>query len=132
MSLVVEPMLRAAAGAVSTLHRVCFPGDSWDLRSIGQIMRIPGFFGRIGWIQDHPRIARVSTLEGEQLRQIVAVLQDPVLQGDSLTYTVKALQGEMPAKGADVSVFIDIIGMPMTPLSLAGAARRSYRRAYFR
>jgi hypothetical protein len=42
------------------------------------------------------------------------VPQDPVLQGDSLTYTVKVLQGDIPAKGADVSVFIDIIGMPLT------------------
>jgi hypothetical protein len=55
-----------------------------------------------------------------------------VLQGDNLTYTVKVLEGEMPAKGQDVSIFIDIIGMPMTPLSYAGVARRSYRRAYFR
>jgi arylsulfatase A-like enzyme len=40
------------------------------------------------------------------------------------------IQGEMPAKAADVSVFIDIIGMPLTPLSYAGVARRSYRRAF--
>jgi hypothetical protein len=26
-------------------------------------------------------------------------------------------------------VFIDIIGMPLTPLSYAGVARRSFRRA---
>ena len=38
----------------------------------------------------------------------------------------------MPAKGADVSVFIDVIGMPLMPLSYAGAARRTYRRAYWR
>jgi len=38
----------------------------------------------------------------------------------------------MPAKGADVSIFIDIIGMPLTPLSYAGVARRSYRRAVWR
>jgi len=42
------------------------------------------------------------------------------------------LQGDMPAQGADVSVFIDVIGMPMTPLSYAGAARRGYRRMYWR
>ena len=54
-----------------------------------------------------------------------------MLQGDNLTYTVKVVQGDMPATGSDVSVFIDIIGMPMTPLSYAGVARRSYRRAYF-
>jgi len=60
-----------------------------------------------------------------------AVLRDPALQGDSLSYKVKLLQGDMPAAGADVSVFIDIIGMPLTPLSYAGVARRSYRRAYW-
>jgi hypothetical protein len=37
----------------------------------------------------------------------------------------------MPATGSDLSVFIDIIGMPLTPLSFAGVAWRSYRRAYF-
>jgi hypothetical protein len=38
----------------------------------------------------------------------------------------------MPAKAAEVSVFIDIIGMPMTPLSYAGVGRRTYRRAFYR
>ncbi|ODR99757.1 hypothetical protein AUC69_09150 [Methyloceanibacter superfactus] len=41
----------------------------------------------------------------------------------------KVLEGDMPAKGEDVAVFIDIIGMPLTPLSYAGVARRSFRRA---
>jgi hypothetical protein len=35
----------------------------------------------------------------------------------------------MPASADDPSVFIDIIGMPLTPLSYAGVARRSYARA---
>ena len=48
------------------------------------------------------------------------MLQSPELKGDTLVYTVKILQGDMPAKGADVSIFIDIIGMPLTPLSYAG------------
>src|SRR5712692_5641627 len=81
--------------------------------------------------QSNPPNADISILEGSELRQVVAVLQDPVLQGDNLTYTVKILQGDMPAKGADVSVFIDIIGRPGTPMSYAGVARRSYRRAYY-
>jgi hypothetical protein len=87
--------------------------------------------GKDSFLSDPPN-ANISILEGDQLRQIVAVLHDPVIQGDSLTYTVRVLQGEMPAKGADVSVFIDIIGMPMTPLSYAGVARRGYRRAFIR
>jgi hypothetical protein len=87
--------------------------------------------GKDSFLSDPPN-ADVSVLEGDKLRQIVVVLQAPALKGDTLIYTVKVLQGEMPAKGADVSVFIDIIGMPMTPFSYAGAARRGYRRMYWR
>jgi hypothetical protein len=87
--------------------------------------------GKDSFLKDPPN-ADVSILEGDNLRQIVVVLQTPELKSDALTYTVKVLQGEMPAKGADVSVFIDIIGMPMTPFSYAGVARRTYRRVYWR
>jgi hypothetical protein len=59
----------------------------------------------------------------------VATLESPELKDGNLTYTVKVLEGEFPEKGADVSVFIDIIGMPLTPMSYAGVARRAYRRA---
>jgi len=87
--------------------------------------------GKDSFLSDPPN-ADISILEGDNLRQVVAVLQAPALKGDTLTYTVKVLQGDMPAKAADVSVFIDIIGMPMTPLSYAGVARRGYRRMYWR
>ncbi|MGH2361896.1 MAG: hypothetical protein ACRDGM_15325 [bacterium] len=87
--------------------------------------------GKDSFLSDPPN-ADISILEGDKLRQVVVVLQAPALKSDALTYTVKVLQGEMPAKGAAVSVFIDIIGMPMTPYSYAGVARRTYRRAYWR
>jgi len=35
----------------------------------------------------------------------------------------------LPAEGGLASLFIDIIGMPLTPLSFAGARRRMWRRA---
>jgi hypothetical protein len=44
--------------------------------------------------------------------------------------SVKLLQGDLPTKGADVFVFIDIIGRLLRPFSFASAARRSRRRAY--
>jgi hypothetical protein len=81
--------------------------------------------------KSNPPNADISILEGNALQQVVVELQDPVLEGDNLAYTVKVLQGDMPAKGADVSVFIDIIGRPLTAFSYAGVARRAYRRAYF-
>lgn len=78
-----------------------------------------------------PPNADISTVENNSLNQTVVVLHDPVLNGDNLIYRVRVLQGEMPATGDEVSVFIDIIGMPLTPLSFAGARRRAYRRAFW-
>jgi hypothetical protein len=79
--------------------------------------------------ESDPPNADLSILEGKTLKQTVVELQDPVLEGDNLVYTVKVLKGDMPAQGTEVAVFIDIIGRPLTPLSFAGVGRRNYRRA---
>jgi hypothetical protein len=88
-------------------------------------------YGKDSFAKDPPN-ADVSIIDGDAMRQVVVVLNDPVLDGDTLRYTVKVLQGEMPEKGADVSVFIDIIGMPRTPISFAGVGRRTWRRGWYR
>lgn len=87
--------------------------------------------GKDSFAKDPPN-ADVSIIEGDAMRQVVVVLQEPSLEGDTLRYKVKLVQGDMPDRGADVSVFIDIIGMPRTPISYAGVGRRSYRRAFYR
>ncbi|MGB0132470.1 hypothetical protein [Dokdonella sp.] len=84
--------------------------------------------GADSFLSDPPN-ADISILEGDKLSQVVVVLESPMLSGNDLTYTVKLVEGSMPAEGSDVSVFIDVIGMPLTPLSYAGVARRHYRRA---
>ena len=84
--------------------------------------------GKDSFLSDPPN-ADLSILEADKLQQVVVVLENPELNGNSLTYTVKVVGGEMPEKGSEVSVFIDIIGMPLTPLSYAGVARRGFRRA---
>jgi hypothetical protein len=84
--------------------------------------------GKDSFLSDPPN-TDISILEGNQLHQVVAELKDPTLTGDTLTYTAKVLKGEMPRQGALVSVFIDVVGMPATPVSYAGVARRNYRRA---
>jgi len=83
--------------------------------------------GKDSFAKDPPN-ATVSIFGEQALNQVVATLRNPILAGHTLTYEVRVLQGEMPAKGGLVSVFIDIIGMPLTPISYAGAARR---RAYY-
>lgn len=46
----------------------------------------------------------------------------------TLTYDAKVLEGATSVKGGECSLFIDIIGCPLTPCSYAGVARRVYRR----
>lgn len=85
--------------------------------------------GTDSFLSDPPN-ADISILEDGKLRQTVVVLRDPRLEGGSLVYTVEEIvSGVMPVLGQDVSVFIDIIGMPLTPVSFAGVDRRAFRRA---
>lgn len=85
--------------------------------------------GKDSFSKDPPN-ATLSIFDERALSQVVVTLRNPVLAGDTLTYDVRVLQGEMPAKGGLISVFIDIIGMPLTPMSYAGFARR--RAFYYR
>jgi hypothetical protein len=84
--------------------------------------------GKDSFLSDPPN-AELSILEDGKLRQTMVVLHDPVLEGDDLHYTVQVRSGDMPVLGQDVSLFIDVIGMPRTPLSFAGVDRRAFRRA---
>jgi hypothetical protein len=61
---------------------------------------------------------------------LVVELSNPQLSGDDLTYDARLLEGTPPANGGACALFIDIIGMPRTPVSYAGVARRSFRRGY--
>lgn len=79
--------------------------------------------------QSDPPNADLSVIENGALRQTVVVLKDPELAGEDLSYTVEVLKGEMPASASEASLFIDIIGRPLTPISFAGADRRAWRRA---
>jgi hypothetical protein len=86
--------------------------------------------GKDSFLKDPPN-ATLSFAEDKQLADVVVELRDPVLDGDNLTYEVKTLEGKLPPEGGLASLFIDIIGMPLTPLSFAGARRRMWRRAAF-
>jgi len=48
-----------------------------------------------------------------------------------LTFDVQVLEGDLAGADGPASVFIDIIGLPRTPLSFAGAARRTAARGVF-
>jgi hypothetical protein len=79
---------------------------------------------------DDPPNAVISFVEkgDETPEDAIVVLKNPVLESDTLTYTVELLEGSLPAKGELCSVFIDPFGRPLSPVSLAGMNRRSRRR----
>jgi hypothetical protein len=71
----------------------------------------------------------VFSKDGSTIRDAVVVLKTPNLAGDQLTFDVQVLEGDLAGVDGPASVFIDIIGMPWTPLSFAGVARRTAARA---
>ncbi len=81
-----------------------------------------------------PPNATVSVLgaDGGKVWDAVVVLKSPELDGDKLTFAVDVLEGSLEGGEGPASVFIDIIGLPRTPLSFAGVARRTaYRGAWY-
>jgi hypothetical protein len=84
--------------------------------------------GSDSFLKDPPN-ATLSFLDDKTLDDAVVELSDPVLAGNDLSYQVKILEGTIPASAGAASLFIDIIGMPLTPISYAGVRRRAWRRA---
>jgi hypothetical protein len=80
-----------------------------------------------------PPNATVSVLskDATSTKDAVVVLTSPKLDGANLTFTVKVLEGDLAGVDGPAAVFIDIIGLPFTPLSFAGVARRTAARAAF-
>jgi hypothetical protein len=77
-----------------------------------------------------PPNAVLSFLELDEAppEDAVVMLSEPNLAGDSITYTVKVLEGAIPDKAGHCSLFIDTFGRPLSPVSVAGMRRRERRR----
>ena len=90
--------------------------EEWDL-------------GENSFAADPPNAVISFVEDGDQTPEdAIVVLKDPVLTGDSVTYTIDILEGSLPPKGELVSVFIDPFGRPLSPVSVAGMNRRARRR----
>jgi hypothetical protein len=81
-----------------------------------------------------PPNATVSVFDkdGSTVKDAVVTLMAPKANGADIVFDVAVLEGDLGKADGPASVFIDIIGMPLTPLSFAGAARRTaYRGAFY-
>jgi hypothetical protein len=79
--------------------------------------------GKDSFLRDNPN-ATLSVFHGHKVSDLVVELSNPQLSGNDLSYDVKMVEGTLLAKGGPCALFIDIIDMPRTPYSFAGAAGR--------
>ena len=84
--------------------------------------------GKHSFLKDPPNAA-LSFVDHEHMEDVVVTLHDPVLKGEDLTYRVDVIDGEIPAKSEHVSLFIDVVVMPLKPVTSCGVRRRTPIRA---
>ena len=63
-----------------------------------------------------------------EMEDAVVILRSPSLEGNSLRYSIEVLDGTVPQAAGACTLFIDPLGRPMSPVSVAGRRRRVRRR----
>ena len=90
--------------------------------------------GPDSFLKDPPNATLSVFQKGkDELSDVVVTLRHPRVSGNQITYDITVISGTLPKAGnGPASLFIDIIGLPFTPLSFAGVARRTaYRTAVY-
>ncbi len=85
--------------------------------------------GEDSFEQDPPNAVLSFLEDGDAVpEEVTMTISDPHIEGDTLTYKVNVLDGTLPAKAGPCSLFIDPVGRPLSPMSVAGVRRRQRRR----
>jgi hypothetical protein len=85
--------------------------------------------GENSFAQNPPNAVLSFAEPGDRLPEdAVVVIQDPHLDGDVLSYSIKLLDGTVPSSTGPCALFIDPFGRPLSPVSAAGMHRRERRR----
>ena len=75
-----------------------------------------------------PPNGALSIFAKNQIVDVVMELRNPRLAGGALIYDIDVLEQGQPVPSGPVSLFIDPIGEPLSPGSVAGVRRRTRRR----
>ena len=80
--------------------------------------------------EEEPPNATLLTVDGDTMNETVLELSaKPEMEGEDMVFSsVKLILGEPPAEGDRAVLFIDTVGRPMSPGSVAGVHRRHRRR----
>jgi hypothetical protein len=77
---------------------------------------------------ENPPNALLSIFEEDAVNDVVVILTDPKLSNGDLSYAVDVSDGDLSPSEGPASLFIDMIGRPLSPMSVAGVHRRGRRR----
>ena len=85
--------------------------------------------GDNSFAQNPPNAVLSFAEPGDRLpEEVVVEIQDPHLDKDTLSYSIKVLEGTVPSATGACALFIDPFGCPLSPVSVAGMHRRARRR----
>ncbi len=80
----------------------------------------------------NPPNATFAVFDGDDVLESVIVLRNPRLIDDDLFFDFDVVEGTPPDEGGRCVLFIDTVGRPASPASVAGVHRRHRRRAVAR
>jgi hypothetical protein len=83
--------------------------------------------GPESFLTDPPN-GTLSIFSENDIVDVVEELKNPRLAGGALLYDIGVLEQDEPIPSGPVSLFIDPIGAPLSPGSIAGVRRRTRRR----
>ena len=73
---------------------------------------------------ENPPNASLSIVGGEKMNATVIILSDPQLSSGDLSYALDVFEGGISPSSGPVSLLIEIVGRPMTQMSVTGISRR--------
>jgi hypothetical protein len=82
--------------------------------------------------EEDPPNAVISFLQESDVvpEEVTVVISNPELKDNNLSYKIEVLDGALPASAGACALFIDPIGRPLSPMSIAGVRRRRRRRGF--
>jgi hypothetical protein len=84
--------------------------------------------GPDSFLADPPNAVLSFADASGEMEDAVVILRAPSLEGDSLRYSIDVLEGTVPQSAGPCTLFIDPLGRPLSPVSVAGMRRRERRR----
>ena len=86
--------------------------------------------GENNFVENPPNASLSIFDQDKPITDIVVTLPSaPKVVGNTFDFEIQLLEGELPKEGGQVALFIDPIGVPLSPTSRAGVHRRHVRRA---